>query len=63
MPIVQVNMIAGRSDDQKSNMIREVAQAISTTLDAPVDSIRIIINEVPSTHWGIGPVTAKSRGR
>ena len=63
MPIVQVNMIAGRSEEQKSSMIREVAEALHRSLDAPLESIRIQIIEVPSTNWGIGPVTAKSKGR
>ena len=63
MPIVQVNMIVGRSEEQKSRMIQSVAEAVSTSLDAPVESVRIIINEVPSSNWGIGPATAKSKGR
>jgi len=63
MPIVQVNMIQGRSEEQKSAMIRGVAEAISTTLDAPIETIRVLIHEYPSGNWGIGPETAKSKGR
>ncbi|HZU65206.1 MAG TPA: 2-hydroxymuconate tautomerase [Novosphingobium sp.] len=63
MPIVQVNLIQGRSEEQKSAMIREVAHAISQTLDAPIDTVRVMINELPSSNWGMGPVTAKSKGR
>ena len=51
MPIVQVNMILGRSEEQKSAMIQGVAEAISTALDAPIETIRVLINEYPSENW------------
>jgi 4-oxalocrotonate tautomerase len=63
MPIVQVNLIEGRGEDKVEAMIREVTHALATTLDAPPESIRIIVNAVPSSHWGIGGVTAKAKGR
>lgn len=63
MPLVQVNLIEGRPDDKIEAMIAQVTDALCTSLDAPRESIRIIVNSVPSTHWGIGGVTAKSKGR
>lgn len=63
MPIVQVNLIEGRSDEMVETMIREVTEAISFSLEAPRESIRVIVNAVPSSNWGIGGATAKSRGR
>lgn len=50
MPIVSVTMIEGRTDEQKRAMYREVTEALHRTLDAPHDSIRIIINEIPALH-------------
>ena len=44
-------------------MIIAVTKAISESLDAPVESIRVIIQEVPSTDWGIAGKTAKDMGR
>lgn len=63
MPVIQVNLIEGRPDEQIEAMIREVTDAVSVTLDAPQESIRIIVNLVSSAHWGIGGATAKSIGR
>jgi len=63
MPIVSINMIAGRTDDQKAELIRAVAVSVSTALDAPIETVRVMILELPSQNWGIGPVTAASRGR
>lgn len=63
MPIVQVSMIEGRTDEQKEKLIVEVTRAVVTALDAPEQSVRVIINEVPSTQFGIGGKTARQLGR
>jgi len=63
MPIVTINMMEGRSDEQKERMIEEVSDALSRTLDAPKESVRIMINEMPKQHFGIGGTSAKKLGR
>ncbi|MDP3659235.1 2-hydroxymuconate tautomerase [Phenylobacterium sp.] len=63
MPVAIVNLIEGRSVEKKKAMIIAVTQAISESLDAPIESIRVIIHEVPSTDWGIAGKTAKDMGR
>lgn len=63
MPIAQLNILAGRSDEQKERLIREVTEAISRSLDAPLESVRVIINEMPKQHFGIGGNSAKKLGR
>ncbi|MDP3173369.1 MAG: 2-hydroxymuconate tautomerase [Phenylobacterium sp.] len=63
MPVAIVNLIEGRSVEKKKAMIIAVTKAISESLDAPVESIRVIIQEVPSTDWGIAGKTAKDMGR
>lgn len=54
MPIAQLHILEGRSDDQKENLIREVTDAISRTIDAPKERVRVIITEMPKAHFGIG---------
>ena len=63
MPVAKIQIIEGRSDEQIENMIQEVTHAIHRTLGAPVDAVRIIVEEFPNTHWGIGGKTAKELGR
>jgi 4-oxalocrotonate tautomerase len=63
MPIAQINIMPGRTDEQKAKMIAAVTEAIAETLGAPKESIRVLVHEVPSTQWGIGGQTAKSLGR
>lgn len=64
MPIVQVSIAEGRGPEQIRAMIREVTAAVAGTLGAPVPTIRVLVTEVPLTHWGSGEQTlAESRAR
>lgn len=63
MPVAQINILEGRTDEQKETLIREVSEAISRSLDAPLQSVRVIITEMPKQHFGIGGQSAKKLGR
>lgn len=63
MPIVLVNMMEGRNDAQKEAVIEEVTAALVRALDAPRESVRVLINELPKQHFGIGGQSAKTLGR
>lgn len=57
MPIVQITLIEGRSQDQKEAMFREVTEALGRTVAAPPQSVRIMINEVPREHFAVAGVS------
>lgn len=63
MPIAQINIMEGRSDEQKEALIEEVTAAISRALDAPEQNIRVLIQEVPRQNWGIAGQSAEKLGR
>ena len=63
MPIDQIHLLEGRSDEQKEARIEEVTSAIMKTLDAPQQSVRVILTEMPKQHFGIGGQSAKKLGR
>lgn len=63
MPIAQLHILEGRTDEQKEALISEVTQAIMKALDAPQQSVRVIITEMPKQHFGIGGESAKKQGR
>lgn len=63
MPLVRIDMIAGRTQEQKEALIKEVAEAVMRAIDAPEESIRVMIQEFPNTHWGIGREPAYKLGR
>jgi len=54
MPIVTINILEGRTKDQKTNLIKNVSSAVMETLGAPPESVRVIINEMPFENYGIG---------
>lgn len=57
MPIITINLLTGRDQARKSALIREIADAAVRTLDVPLASVRVILNELPPEHWGIGNET------
>ena len=63
MPIAQVHIMEGRSDEQKELLIAEVTRAIAHSLDAPAQNVRVMITEMPKQHFGIGGESAKKQGR
>lgn len=63
MPIAQINILEGRTDEQKEMLIREVTDAICRSLDAREESVRIILNEMPAQHFGIAGQSVRKRGR
>lgn len=46
MPILQVEILKGRTVDQKRNMVKKVTDAVTETLDCPREAVRIIIREM-----------------
>ena len=63
MPLAEITMMEGRTEDQKRAVIQKVTQAIVEAVGAPIESVRVVIREVPKTNWGIGGVSAKDLGR
>ena len=63
MPIIHVNIIEGRTDEQKELLIHEITEAVNRAINAPKESVRVLISDVPAQHWGIGGRSAKKLGR
>ena len=63
MPIVEVTLVEGRSPEELRAMISAVTAAVSETVAAPPSAIRVIIREVPTTHFAAGDVTISERGQ
>ncbi len=57
MPIVEITMIEGRSAEAKRRLIAKVTDSIIEAIDAPRDSIRIILREIPALHFGVAGKT------
>jgi len=50
MPEITVSMAAGRTDEQKAGMMRDIAQALVKNLGVDAEAVVIQINEAPLSH-------------
>lgn len=51
MPIVQVEIIKGRTVEQKRQMVKEVTEAITRTLACQPEAVSIIIREMQKEDY------------
>jgi 4-oxalocrotonate tautomerase len=57
MPLIEVTIGAGRTADQIRAMMAEVHHAVLRTVNTAPEHIRVIVREVPRSHWATGDVT------
>ncbi|HEY6747002.1 MAG TPA: 2-hydroxymuconate tautomerase [Mycobacteriales bacterium] len=57
MPLVEVTLVEGRSDEQLRTLISRLTAAVVDAVGAPKDNVRVVLREVPATHWAAGDVT------
>jgi len=57
VPMAFVSIREGRPPETIRTMISAVTAAIAESLGAPPSSIRVVVTEVPMTHWATGDVT------
>ncbi len=53
MPIVDVKMWKGVSDDAVEQIISGITK-VFVELGIPERAVEVVVLEVPKTHWGIG---------
>lgn len=61
MVILKVTMLAGRSAEQKAELIQRITTAAAQRLNEPADGIRILVYELPPQNWGAGGITIEQR--
>jgi 4-oxalocrotonate tautomerase len=61
MPFVDVSLVHGRTPAQLRALVSALTDAVVSAIDAPRDSVRVVLREVPPTHWAAGDVTIAER--
>jgi 4-oxalocrotonate tautomerase len=56
MPVVNIAMVQGRPSEKKEELIRNVTEAIATTLNVPKESVHIVLQEAPKENFGHGGI-------
>lgn len=54
MPIIEVNLLEGRSAEDKERLIEALTEAAIGAIAAPRESVRIILREMPAGHFAVG---------
>jgi 4-oxalocrotonate tautomerase len=52
MPIVQIDMLEGRSLEQKRALVEKVTDAITESVNCPKEAVTIIIREMATQNLG-----------
>ena len=52
MPVIQITMSAGRTVEQKRELVSTLTREAARILDTKQESIRILIYEVAGENWG-----------
>ncbi|MCF6508339.1 hypothetical protein E9549_13120 [Blastococcus sp. MG754426] len=61
MPFIQITMIAGRTEEQKRDLLAAVSQATTDSIGAPPETVRAWIVEVPPTDIAVAGETHADR--
>ena len=61
MPIVNVQMLAGRTARERDDLIRAVSDAIVGVLAVSEDAVRIILTDVAPENWAVGSRSMAAR--
>jgi 4-oxalocrotonate tautomerase len=54
MPLVRITLVEGRDSERIERCIRAVAQTVHAELGAPMDSIRVMVEELPPSRFAVG---------
>ena len=58
MPIVTIQLLEGRTHEQKKAMVEKVTGAITETTNAIPENVKIIIEDMPRNHFASAGVLA-----
>lgn len=61
MPIIEVTLTQGRTPEQLRAMIHELTNSLVTTGVAKKESIRVVVREIPKTHFAAADETLAER--
>jgi len=59
MPILTIQILPGRSAQQKTQLLTRVSQAVVDSLAAPLSSVRVVLQEVAAEHVIVGGEVGK----
>jgi 4-oxalocrotonate tautomerase len=62
MPMIHVEMFAGRTPEQKKALVKALTEAFVSTAGSTPESVQIILQDVPKSEWATAGVFASEKG-
>ncbi len=56
MPLVRIDLWAGRGPEVKQALIEKVTRAVVDAVGCPTDAVEVLIYEVDKANWATGGV-------
>jgi len=56
MPILQVELLKGRSLEEKRSLVQNITNAVTDTLNCSAEAVTIIIREMEHEHFAKGGI-------
>ncbi|KPK73211.1 hypothetical protein AMJ87_02330 [candidate division WOR_3 bacterium SM23_60] len=56
MPFVEITLWKGIEDKKKEELVAEVTDAVTKTIECPKEAVHIILREEPRENWAIGGI-------
>jgi len=62
MPTIRVELMAGRTVDQKRELVRALTQAVVDTLGAKPEAVDILLHDIERHDWATGGALRSDKG-
>jgi len=53
MPVVHIYLYAGRSQEQKSEMVRRISKDFEEVLNVKPESLNVLFHDMEKSNWGV----------
>lgn len=61
MPIIQVHLLEGRSQEMKENLVKNITRAVCESLGTEKEQVRIILSEMLEENFAVGGATVAEK--
>ena len=61
MPLIEIHLLEGRSTQEKKKLLASVTEAVASSIDAPLASIRVWIHEFAEEDYMVAGHMASER--
>lgn len=61
MPLIEIHLLEGRTDEQKKALLTAVTEAVHISIDAPLETIRVWLQEISPKDFMAAGILAADR--